>query len=258
MVMPALVAQLCPQCGADVRASGTRCDSCGFYLPAAPAPRTGPPMARPVPLKDDSKRTTLAVLAVGGVVILGLVVAGAAIALRDPNADVVVKPTAALAPTALPSAQPARLEVSSLFAEAKRQASTWHHDAVLVSVGVSHVDARGVAPDGSVEFAYARPSGQRFTGGAETGNDRLVLRASGGGLSRSEERSGRARVAPEPNCLFEDAWGAARRAGADADGKLGLRYGWSDKHARPVWEVLSSDGQMLKRLDGVSCSILTR
>src|SRR5215207_3753466 len=117
MVMPALIAELCPQCGADVRTSGTRCQSCGFYLPAAPAPRTGPPMARPVSPKDDSKRTTMAVLAVGAAVVLG--VAGAAIALRDPNADVSAKPTAALGPAALPSAEPARLEVSTLFAEAK-------------------------------------------------------------------------------------------------------------------------------------------
>lgn len=258
MVMPASVAEPCPQCGADVRASGTRCKSCGFYLPAAPARRTGPPMARPVPLKDASKRATVAVLAVGGVVVLGLVVAGAVIALRDPNGNVAARPTAALTPAVLPSAEPARLEVSSLFAEAKRQASAWHRDAVLVSVGVSGVDARGVTADGVVEFAYARPSGPRFTGGAETGSERLVLRSGGGGLSRSEERSGKAHVAPEPNCLFEDAWGAAQRAGAAADGKLRLRYGWSDKHARPVWEVLNADGEMLRRLDGVSCSILTR
>lgn len=258
MVMPALVAELCPQCGADVRASGTRCKSCGFYLPAAPAPRTGPPMARPVPPRDDSKRTTLAVLAVGGVVVLGLVVAGVAIALREPSSAGALKPVAALTPTALPSAEPARLETSTLFAEAKRQASAWHQDAVLVSVSVSQVDARGVAPEGSVEFAYGRPSGQRFTGGADTGGERLLLRSSGAGLTKSEERGGKGRVAPEPNCLFEDAWGAAQRAGAAADGKLRLRYTWSDKHARPVWEVQSADGEVLKRLDGVSCSILTR
>ena len=85
-----------------------------------------------------------------------------------------------------------------------------------------------------------------------------MLRSAGGGLSKSEERTGKARVAPEPNCLFEDAWSAARRAGAPANDQLRLRYGWSDKHARPVWEVLSLEGGMLKRLDGVSCSILTR
>jgi hypothetical protein len=215
-------------------------------------------MARPVPLKDDSKRATLAVLVIGGAVVLGLVVAGAAIALREPNGNVAAKPTAALTPAALPSAEPARLEVSSLFAEAKRQASAWHQDAVLVSVGVSGVDAQGVATDGVVEFAYARPGGQRFTGGAETGSERLLLRWGGVGLARSEERSAKARVAPEPNCLFEDAWGAAQRAGVAANGKLRLRYGWSDKHGRPVWEVLNVDGDVLKRLDGVSCSILTR
>jgi hypothetical protein len=39
---------------------------------------------------------------------------------------------------------------------------------------------------------------------------------------------------------------------------LGLRYSWSEKQARPIWEVVSGDGQVLRRLDGVSCSILTR
>lgn len=258
MVMPALVAELCPQCGADARASGTRCQSCGFYLPAAPSPRTGPPMARPLPLKDDSRRTTLAVLVVGGVVVLGLVATGTVIALREPAAESAVKPVAALTPSALPSPGPARLETGSLFAEAKRQASAWHRDAVLVSVSVSRADAGGVAPDGSVEFAYARPSGQRFTGGAETGAERLRLRSSGAGLTKSEERAGKGRVAPEPNCSFEDAWSAAQQAGAAADGTLRVRYAWSDKHERPVWEAQSSDGEVLKRVDGVSCSILTR
>lgn len=256
MVMPAHVAELCPQCGADVRLSGTRCEACGFYLPAAPAPRTRPPMARPVPAKDDSQRTTVAVLSIGGFVVLGLVVAGLMIGLREP-AEVAKLATVA-APSASANEEPARLEPSSLFAEAKKQASAWHSDAVLVSVAVSAVDAGGVAHDGTVEFVYARPSTQRFTGGADTGTERLLLRSTAGGLTKIEERAVKARVAPEPNCLFEAAWSAAQRAGAPADGRLGLRYGWSDKHARPVWEVQSADGQTVKRLDGVSCSILTR
>jgi hypothetical protein len=256
MVMPARAAELCPQCGADVRASGTRCQSCGFYLPATPAPRTGPPMARPTPPKDDSKRTTIAVLSIGGFVVLGLVIAGSMIALREPVEA--PKPAARATPAAAPSIEPKRIEPSALFAEAKKLASSWHGDAVLVSVAVSHVDAHGVAPDGNVEFVYSRPSGQRFTGGAETSAERLRLRSTGQGLSKSEERAGKARVAPEPNCQFEDAWNAAQRAGAAVESDLRLRYGWSDKHARPVWEVQSPEGETLKRLDGVSCSILTR
>jgi hypothetical protein len=213
-------------------------------------------MARPVPPKDDSQRTTVAVLSIGAFVVLGLVVAGLMIALREPAE--VAKPAAVAAPIASASTEPARLEPSSLFAEAKKQASAWHSDAVLVSVAVSAVDAGGVARDGSVEFVYARPSTQRFTGGADTGTERLLLRSSAGGLTKTEARAVKARVAPEPNCLFEAAWSAAQRAGVPADGRLSLRYGWSDKHARPVWEVQSADGQTLKRLDGVSCSILTR
>lgn len=257
MVMPAAMAELCPQCGADVRASGARCKSCGFWLPAAPAPRTGPPMARPEPPKDDSKRTMIAVLAVGGFVVLGLVAAGLMIALRQPDESGAPAPAAAavLAPT--PSAPP-RLEPSRLLANARREASAWHRDAVLVNLRASPLDAQGVAPGGKVEMTYAQPSGQRITGGAEASAQRLVLSSTDGSLAVNEERALKARIAPEPNCSFEDAWASAQRAGADARAGLGLRYGWNDKQARPIWEVVSSDGQVLRRLDGASCSILTR
>lgn len=256
MVMPARVAELCPQCGADVRASRTRCPSCGFYLPAAPAPRAGPPTARPAPPKDASRRTTIAVLAIGGFVVLGLVLAGLAISLREP-VDI-AKPAAFTAPVPSVDVEPARLDPSSSFAEAKKQASAWHSDAVLVSVEASRLDARGVTPAGGVEFVYARPSTARFTGGAETGAERLRLRSTSQGLTKTEGRAAKARIAPEPNCSLEDAWQAAQRAGATADADARLRYAWSEKHARPVWEVRSADGETLKRLDGVSCSILTR
>ena len=257
MVMPDAMAQLCPQCGADVRVSGARCKSCGFWLPAAPAPRTGPPMARPVPRRDDSARQTLAVLAVGGFVVVGLVAAGLVVWLRQPPAG--LAPPAAAALTApIASAAPPRLEPSNLLAEARRQASAWRRDAVLVSLSASPLDARGVAVGGKVQIAYAKPSGQRLSGGADASGERLVLSSSDGTLAKSEERAGKAKVAPEPNCLFEDAWASARRAGADVSAGLGLRYSWNDKQGRPVWEVTSSEGQVLRRLDGVSCSILTR
>jgi hypothetical protein len=145
-----------------------------------------------------------------------------------------------------------------LLAEARRKASAWHQDAVLVSLNVSSLDAAGVAPGGSIEITYARPSGQRISGGAEAGAQRLKLSTNGGELTPREERSPKSRIAPEPNCMFEDAWAAAQRAGAATDANLRMRYMWSDKHARPVWEVLSAGGDVLRRLDGVSCSILTR
>jgi hypothetical protein len=257
MVMPDAMAQLCPQCGADVRASGARCKSCGFWLPASPAPRTGPPMARPVPLKDDSARTMLAVLAVGGFVVLGLVAAGAMVWLRQPPASV-AQPAAAALTAPVSSAAPLRLEPSRLLADARRLASAWQRDAVLVSLSASPLDAQGVAMGGKVEIAYAKPSGQRLGGGAEAGGERLLLSTSDGTLTKNEQRASKAKVAPEPNCLFEDAWASARRAGADVGAGLGLRYSWSDKQGRSVWEVVSSDGQVLRRLDGATCSILTR
>ena len=256
MVMPAAMAELCPQCGADVRASGARCKSCGFWLPATPAPRTGPPMARPEPPKDDSRRTMIAVLAVGAFVVLGLVAAGVMIALRQPDADGAPAPAAAARVAAVPSAPP-RLEPSLLLANARREASAWHPDAVLVNLSAGPLDAHGVAPGGRVEVVYAQPSGQRITGGAEASAQRLVLSSTDGGLAKNEERAPKSRVAPEPNCSFEAAWASAQRAGADASAGLGLRYGWNEKQARPIWEVVSQ-GQVLRRLDGASCSILTR
>lgn len=258
MAMPQALADSCPQCGADVRASGARCKSCGFWLPAAPAPRTGPPMARPVPLKDDSRRMTIAVLAVGGFVVLGLVAAGSLIFLRQSGASNAPPPVAATLAPAPAHAAPLRLEPSALLADARRQANAWQSDAVLVSLGAGPLDARGVALGGKVTITYAKPSGQRISGGAEASGQRLVLSSSDGPLSKSEERAGKSRVTPEPNCLFEDAWASAQRAGADPNAGLSLRYAWHEKQARPIWEVVSTDGQVLRRLDGVSCSILTR
>jgi hypothetical protein len=258
MVMPEAMAALCPQCGADVRTSGARCKSCGFLLSAAPAPRTRPPMARPLPLKDDSRRTTIAVLAVGGFVVAGLVGASVFVLLRQPDASAAPPPAAAalLAPAA--SAGPLRLEPTGLLAKARAEASAWHRDAVLVSVSAGPLDARGVAPGGKIEITFAKPAGQRISGGADTSGERLVLRSSDGSLAKSEERSAKARITPEPNCPFENAWTSAQQAGADVNVGLQLRYGWSDKQARPIWEVVGTDGQVLRRLDGVSCSILTR
>jgi len=191
-------------------------------------------------------------------VVLGLVAAGAMVWLRQPSRAAAAPHASVASASASSSQAPPRLEPSSLLAEARREASTWRHDAVLVSLNAGPLDARGVAPGGKVEISFAKPSGQRITGGAEASNERLALSTTGGALSQNEERTGKGRVAPEPNCLFEDAWIAAQRAGADPNAGLGLRYAWSDKYARPVWEVLSADGQALRRLDGVSCSILTR
>jgi hypothetical protein len=214
-------------------------------------------MARPLPTKDDSGRTIAAVLVGGGFVVLGLLGAGAMVWLRRGEAANEAHPAAAIA-APVTSAAPKRLEPSSLLAEARREASAWHRDAVLVSMTAGPLDARGVSESGSVEFAFAKPGGQRISGGAETSGERLALRSSGGPLSKSEQRAGKGKIAPEPNCLFEDAWAAAQRAGADPNGNLSLRYAWSDKQSRPVWEVSSSEGQVLRRLDGVTCSILTR
>ena len=216
-------------------------------------------MAKPAPLKDTSQATTRMLLAGGGAVVLALFGVAALVGLRK-SEPASVAPTVSAAPAAPASAAPVvRPEPSRLLAEARREASAWHSDAVLVSLLAGPLDASGVASDGSVQLTYARPAGQRISGGAEASGERLVLRASGGdSLARTDERAGKARVAPEPNCLFEGAWAAAQRAGADSSASLRMRYLWSDKHGRPVWEVLSSGGEVLRRLDGVSCSILTR
>jgi hypothetical protein len=215
-------------------------------------------MARPSFAKDDSARTTLLVLVVGGIVVLGLAGVGLMVWLRQPEPNSLRPVLATTTAAAAPSSARRWLEPSSLLADARRQASKWQHDAVLVSLSASPLDAHGVAEGGKVTIMYAKPSGQRISGGAETGGERLVLTTSDGSLAKSEEHAAKSRVAPEPNCLFEDAWRAAQRAGDDPNAGLGMRYVWSEKHARTVWEVLSRDGNVLRRLDGVSCSILTR
>jgi len=215
-------------------------------------------MPRPAPVRDNSRQIALMVLILGGAVVLALVMTGVWVWMRADAAANAVPSAAPASVAPVVSAEPARLEPSSLLAEARRKASAWRQDAVLVSLNVKPLDARGVAQDGAVEFTYARPGGQRISGGAEAGSERLKLRTQDGALVQQEERAPKGRIAPEPNCMFEDAWAAAQRAGAATNGTLRMRYLWSDKHARPVWEVLSAEGEVLRRLDGVSCSILTR
>jgi hypothetical protein len=257
MVVPQALAQTCPQCGADIRLAGARCQSCGFWLPAAPARRTGPPRARPSRSIHAERRTLLAVLGVGGFVVLGLFAAGVSVWLRRPERPEVAPKVAAVL-TAPAASAAARLEPGRLLADARRRASGWRRDAVLVSLLAGPLDAQGIATGGKLELTYAEPAGQRVSAGADTGSERLFLSSDEGGLSVREGRGPKSHIAPEPNCVLEDAWAAAQRGGENPEAASSLRYGWSDKHGRPIWEVVSRDGQVSRRLDGVSCSILTR
>jgi hypothetical protein len=214
-------------------------------------------MARPTPRGRGARRHVLFAVAGGLAAAFSLVALGASVWLRSG-----ATPVASAAPAssvALPLAdEPPRLDPNGLLGEARRKASQWHRDAVLVSVDAGPLDARGVITEGKVEVTYAKPRGQRVSGGAEASSDRLFLTSTGGALVSREERRGKAQIAPEPNCVFDDAWGAAQRAGADAQAALAIRYYWSDKYARAIWEVTGSEGQVLRRVDGVTCSIITR
>jgi hypothetical protein len=226
-------------------------------LAAAPPPRTRPPTARPTPRTLASRRGLVLLLVGGGALVLALVVLGTRVTLRTqavPSASAALP----LAPSLpLPDAPP-RLDPDGLLGEARRKATAWHRDAVLVSLSAGPLDARGVITEGKVELAYAKPSGQRVVGGANTGAERLLLSSTGGELLRTEERRGKTLIAPEPGCSFDNAWATAQRAGADAQAALGIRYVWSERYARAIWEVTTSEGQVLRRVDGVSCTVLTR
>lgn len=257
MVMPEATVSLCPQCGADIRLSRARCQSCGFLLAAAPPPRTRPPMGRPTPRVAGERSSLLLLLGGGGVLVLSLFALGAFVSLRTPAAQIASAPPVPAPVVPLPDAPP-RLDPNGLLGEARRKASAWHRDAVLVSLSAGPLDGRGVITEGKVEVAYAKPSGERVSGGATVGTERLLLSSTGGELVGREERRSKSRIAPEPSCSFDDAWAAAQRAGADAQAALGIRYAWSEKYTRAIWEVTSNEGQVLRRVDGVSCSILTR
>lgn len=214
-------------------------------------------MARPTPRALGSRRTLLFALGAAGAVVAALFAWGASFWLRSAP-----PPVASAAPVAPPSAplpdEPPRLDPNRLLGEARRKATGWHRDAVLVSLAAGPLDARGVITEGKVEVTYAKPTGARVSGGAEVGGERLLLSSTGGELQSRQERRAKSRIAPEPNCSFEDAWVAAQRAGADAQAALGIRYAWSERYARPLWEVTTSEGQVLRRVDGATCSILTR
>lgn len=254
---PPETATLCPQCEADIRLSGARCRSCGFLLAAAPAPRTRPPTARPTPRAPGSRRSLKLLLLGGGALVLALFALSAGVAFRTQASQGASVAPLATSSAPLPDAPP-RLDPNGLLGESRRKATAWHRDAVLVSLSAGPLDASGVITEGKVELAYAKPSGQRVSGGADAGPERLMLSSTGGQLLGREERLRKARIAPEPSCSFEDAWAAAQRAGADAQAALGIRYAWSEAHARALWEVTSSEGQVLRRVDGVSCTIITR
>jgi hypothetical protein len=196
-------------------------------------------------------------LVVGAFVVLGLLAAGIMIWLRQPEAVGGAPQVAAAITTPIASAAP-RLEPSAFLAEARRKATSWRRDAVLISLSAGPLDGHGISADGKLELAYAEPSGERVSGGADTGAERLILSSTGGALSAQETRAAKGRIAPEPNCVFEDAWAAALRAGESAEAASSMRYGWSDNYARPIWEIVSRGGQVTRRVDGVTCSILTR
>ncbi len=257
MVMPE-AAELCPQCAADVGAAATRCPNCGFLLAAAPAPRTGPPQPRPVRQREAGQRGLLPVLLVGGLVTLGLGISGAIVWFRQ-GPPAVAAAVASVAPT--PSStdrDELGVEPSRTLSEARKLADSWRNDALLVTISAGPLTAKGVAPDGRAEFAYAQPSVRKITAGTEVAPERFVVRSSDGATTSAEERGDKAYSVPEPNCAFEDAWLAVQRSGVVIAPGLGLRYAWSPRHARPVWETTGSAGEPLRTLDGVTCSILTR
>ena len=155
---------------------------------------------------------------------------------------------------------------SPLFGVNRRALYSFHEadhgerdgSSLLAHVGRCAAEHNIDLTGGRVELLYAKPTGQKLIGGSEANGERLSLTFSGGPLERSEEKAARGRVAPEPNCDFGNAWKAAQQAGSAASAGTSLRYSWNDNQARSVWEVLDADGNVQRRLDGMSCSIVVR
>jgi hypothetical protein len=274
----------CRQCGTVLSAAGGRCPTCGAEQPvdaarpgvaplAAPlgAPPVAPPrMSRrgpPPSLSQRQKALPWVVLAVG-LCAIGAVYAAWAPRHSDDAAVVpsTVKPppapieTAPADPNDLAIANPGAADPTEILGRAKTRALAWSKEAQLVAIRAEPVvDAKvNLSSGGSIEFWFAKPTGEGFGSGARVAGKRLSIKVAGTGTQVDEVAAPPGRAALEPNCPLDEAVKKATAAGLPASAALTVAYDISDKYRKAVWRLTPTSGGAPRTVDGWTCAILVR
>jgi hypothetical protein len=263
----------CWQCGTVVSAEGGRCPACGAeQLPGATPSRSARP-SRPHAISDPGAGATTASSALLWVALIVLVAAivGAAVLLgaRDAAKDPPGNAPLATAiegeqgkplPTDVGAVNLRAVDPMEVLGRAKTRALSWSKDAVLVSmrarpVASGRVDVQG---GGSVEYWFAKPTGEGFGPGMKVAGKRLHISLESTGTKTEETAGGPARAALEPNCPLDAAAHAAQAAGIAQP--LVATYEMTDRVAeKPTWRIATDGKETSQRqIDGLSCAVLVR
>lgn len=276
----------CWQCGTVLSAAGGRCPTCGAEQPnepgrTAPAPVGAPLGAAPViPAPRISRRgpplgPTQSQRALPWVVLaVGLCAIGAIYALLAPRhsdaADVAQSAakappapveTTAADPNDLGIRDPSAADPTEILGRAKTRALSWSKEAQLVTIRAEPVlDAKvNLSSGGSIEFVFAKPTGERFGSGAKVSGKRLSIKIRSEGTQVDEMAAAPGRAALEPNCPLDEAVRKAIAAGLPASTPLSVAYEASDKYQKAVWRLTPSGATTgAKTIDGWTCAILVR
>jgi hypothetical protein len=147
-----------------------------------------------------------------------------------------------------------------ILGRAKTRALVWSKEAQLVAMRAAPVvDARvNLSSGGSIEYSFAKPTGEGFGSGARVSGKRLSIRIAGTSTQVDEVAAPPGRAALEPNCPLDEAVRKATAAGLPAAAALSVVYDVSDKYQRAVWRLTPSSGGPSKTVDGWTCAILVR
>jgi len=147
-----------------------------------------------------------------------------------------------------------------VLGKAKTRALAWSKDAMLVSMRArpvvsGRVDVQG---GGTIEYWFAKPTGEGFGPGAKIAGKRLHLTLDNTGVHVEEAPGAPGRAALEPNCPLDAAAHAALAAKLPS-GPLLASYEANAQAGRPVWQMSpdGADGPM-RLVDGQSCAVVVR
>jgi hypothetical protein len=163
-------------------------------------------------------------------------------------------------PDDLGIANPSAADPTEILGRAKTRALVWSKEAQLVAIRAEPVvDAKvNLSTGGTIEFWFAKPTGEGFGSGARVAGKRLSIKMSGTGTQVDEVPAPPGRAALEPNCPLDEAVRKATAAGLPASAALTVAYDISDKYRKAVWRLTPSGGGPPRTVDGWTCAILVR